>query len=74
MAVPTLLEHRRCKRTRGLDLAKMEMEVGLPVDLVDRIDEVLEVMGFRTREELVIAAVRRLLDLYKSMAVREAQS
>jgi len=52
----------------------MEMEVALPVELVDRIDEVLEVMDFRTREELVIAAVRRLVDHYKSMAFREAQS
>jgi len=69
-----LLEHGRGKRTRGRDLANMEMEVALPVELVDRIDEVLEVMGFRTREELVIAAVRRLVDHYKSMAFREAQS
>ena len=50
------------------------MEVALPVELVDRIDEVLEAMGFRTREELVIAAVLRLIDLYKSMALMEAQS
>jgi hypothetical protein len=72
--VQTLPEHRRCKRTRGLDLAKMDKEIALPVELVDRIDEVMEVMGFRTREELVIAAVRRLLDFYKSMALMEAQS
>ncbi len=50
------------------------MEVALPAELVDRIDEVLEAMGFRTREELVIAAVRRLVDKYRSMALIEAQS
>ena len=55
-------------------MANIDKEVALPTELVDRIDEVLEVMGFRTREELVIAAVRRLLDLYKSMALMEAQS
>lgn len=52
----------------------MDEEVALPMELVDRIDEVLEAMGFRTREELVIAAVRRLLDYYKSMALVDAQS
>jgi metal-responsive CopG/Arc/MetJ family transcriptional regulator len=52
----------------------MDEEVALPMELVDRIDEVLEAMGFRTREELVIAAVRRLLDYYKSIALMDAQS
>ncbi len=66
-------EHGRCRRTR-LGLSKIEMEVALPVELVDRIDEVLEAMGFRTREELVIVAVRRLVDKYKSMALMEAKS
>ncbi len=55
-------------------MSKIEMEVALPVELVDRIDEVLEAMGFRTREELVIAAVRRLIDTYRSMALMEAKS
>ena len=50
------------------------MEVALPADLVDKIDEILEAMGFRSREELVIAAVRRLVDRYKSMALMEARS
>lgn len=67
-------EHGRRERTLGLGLEKIEMEVALPVELVDRIDEVLEAMGFRTREELVIAAVRRLVDKYTSMALMEAQS
>ena len=67
-------EDRRRKLTRGLDLANIDKEVALPTELVDRIDEVLDVMGFRTREELVIAAVRRLLDFYKSMALMDVQS
>ena len=67
-------ERGKRERTLVFGLAKIEMEVALPVELVDRIDEILEAMGFRTREELVIAAVRRLVDLYKSMALREAQS
>lgn len=69
-----MLERGRRERTRGLGLEKIEMEVALPVELVDRIDEVLEAMGFRTREELVIAAVRRLVDKYRSMALMEAKS
>ena len=69
-----MLEYGRCERTRGLDLSKTEMEVALPADLVDKIDEILEAMGFRSREELVIAAVRRLVDRYKSMALMEARS
>ena len=69
-----MLEYGRCERTRGLDLSKIEMEVALPADLVDKIDEILEAMGFRSREELVIAAVRRLVDRYKSMALMEARS
>ena len=67
-----MLDHEKHERTLGLGLAKIEMEVALPVELVDRIDEVLEEMGFRTREELVIAAVRRLVDKYRSMALKEA--
>ena len=69
-----MLEHGKRERTLSLGLSKVEIEVALPVDLVDRIDEVLEAMGFRTREELVIAAVRRLLDFYKSMAIMDVQS
>ncbi len=67
-------EHGRRERTLGLGLEKIGMEVALPAELVDRIDEILEAMGFRTREELVIAAVRRLVDKYTSMALMEAQS
>ncbi len=67
-------EYGRCRRTRGLGLSKIEMEVALPVELVDRIDEVLEAMGFKTRVALVIVAVRRLVDKYRSMALMEAHS
>lgn len=49
------------------------MSVAIPAELVCEIDEVLDVMGFDTRDELVIAAVRRLVDMYKSMAVMGAQ-
>jgi len=69
-----MLIHRGRKRTRGQGLTKKMLEVAIPAELVCRIDEVLDVMGFRTREELVIAAVRRLVDLYRSMAVMETQS
>ena len=67
-------ERGKRERTLVFGLAKIEMEVALPVELVDRIDEILEAMGFRTREELVIAAVRRLVDKYKSIALMEAKS
>jgi len=51
-------------------LKKIELEIALPTEIVDRIDEILEVLGFQSREEFVVAAVRRLVDRYTSLSVR----
>lgn len=56
---------------RGQGLEEMKLEISLPVELVDRMDEILEALGFQSREEFVTAAVRRLVDRYVSLAVRE---
>lgn len=56
---------------RGQRLEEMKLEISLPVELVDRMDEILEVLGFQSREEFVTAAVRRLVDRYVSLAARE---
>jgi len=46
-----------------------KLEVSLPAELVEGIDRVCELLGFRSREEAVVAAVRRLVDMYKVLAV-----
>lgn len=55
---------------RGQGLEEVKLEISLPAELVDRMDKILEVLGFQSREELVTAAVRRLVDRYVSLAVR----
>lgn len=54
----------------GWGLEEVKLEIALPVELVDRIDEVLEDLGFRSREEFVVAAVRRLIDRYMPLTVK----
>jgi metal-responsive CopG/Arc/MetJ family transcriptional regulator len=41
------------------------LEITLSEELLKRVDEVVEVLGFGSREEFVLAAVRRLLDRYR---------
>ena len=48
-----------------------KVRVDLSVELVERVDEVLGLFGFRSREEFVEAAVRRLLDRCRVLAVRD---
>jgi len=45
-------------------LRKVKLEVAIPGELVDRIDTLLRILGFNDREEFVVSAVRRLVDLY----------
>jgi len=40
------------------------VEISLPTNLCERLDEVLELLDFGSREEFAEAAVRRLLDRY----------
>lgn len=41
-----------------------KVEISLPTSLCERLDEVLELLDFGSREGFVEAAVRRLLDRY----------
>lgn len=41
-----------------------KMEISLPTNLCERLDEVVELLDFGSREEFAEAAVRRLLDRY----------
>jgi metal-responsive CopG/Arc/MetJ family transcriptional regulator len=47
-----------------------KLEINLPAELVEGIDKVCELLGFSSREEVVVVAVRRLVDGYKVLAVR----
>ena len=51
-------------------MGEERLEVALPSDLVKRMDELIELLGFRSREEFVSAAVRRLVDQYTAIAVK----
>lgn len=42
----------------------------LPPDLAKQVDEVGEYMDFKSREEFVEAAVRRLIDYYRKLIPR----
>ena len=44
--------------------SKLKLEVSLPVEIVDKIDKIIKVIGFDSRDELLIVAVRRLVDRY----------
>lgn len=41
-----------------------KLEIYLPPELVKMIDEAVELLGFDSREELVLCAIRRHLDRY----------
>ena len=51
-----------------------KLEVTLPPELVERMDEVVELLGLGSREELVLCAIRRYVDNYPSLVqiVRES--
>jgi len=51
-------------------LGEDDLVIHLPVELLERIDEIRGLSGFRSREEFVIAAVRRLLDRYATLSLR----
>jgi len=51
-------------------LGEEKLEISLPAELVERIDKICKLLGFRSREEVVVVAVRRLVDRYKVLAVR----
>ena len=47
-----------------------KLEIALTEELLEKIDELLELLGFSSREELVVAAVLRLVDKYSKLAIR----
>ena len=44
---------------------KKKLEIVLPVELIDVMDKTVELVGFRSRENLAEVAVRRFLDQYR---------
>ena len=51
------------------ELDEEKMEIHVPGELLERIDRVLECLSFNSREELILSAVRRLLDKYRILEV-----
>ena len=41
------------------------LKIVLPIELIDVMDKTLELVGFRSRENLAEVAVRRFLDQYR---------
>lgn len=41
-----------------------KIEIILPVKLLERMDRTRELLGYRSRKEFMVAAIRRLLDQY----------
>ena len=46
------------------------MVINLPSELADKMDNVVKLMGFRSREMFAELAIRRLLDRYVILAGR----
>lgn len=44
---------------------KKTLKIVLPVELIDVMDKTVELVGFKSRENLVEVAVRRFLDRYR---------
>lgn len=51
-------------------MSKEKLCVALPSELAERLDEVTELLGFRSREKFAEVAIRRLLDRYAILAGR----
>ena len=41
-----------------------KIEITLPFTLLKRIDHLVELIGFDTRDELILSAIRRFLDKF----------
>lgn len=50
-------------------MGKERLEIKLPSELGERMDDVVELLGFGSRDELVEAAVRRFLDRYRILDI-----
>ena len=61
---------KRRARLKGLRLED-KLEIILPVDLLEKIDRIVDLLGFGSREEFVVAAVRRAVDQYMLLVTVE---
>lgn len=43
----------------------MRLEVEVPSRLIDRMDEIMDLLGLRSREEFLVVVLRRFLDNYE---------
>ena len=41
------------------------LEISLSPEITERMDEVIELLGYGSREELVLCVLRRFLDQYR---------
>ena len=46
------------------------LEVSLSPEVMERMDEAIELLGFGSREELVLCVLRRFLDRYRFPDIR----
>ena len=46
------------------------LEVSLSPEIMERMDEVVELLGYGSREELVLCVIRRFLDKHNSRCIR----
>lgn len=44
-----------------------KLEINLPADLLKEIDRMARALDFCSREELILAAIRRLVDYYTTL-------
>lgn len=43
------------------------MELELPSDLLEKIDKMVELIGFKDRKELVASSIRRFVDRFETI-------
>ena len=43
------------------------MELELPSDLLEKMDRMVDLIGFKDRKELVTSSIRRFLDRFKTI-------
>lgn len=47
-----------------------KLEIPIDPELMKRIDEVVELLGYNSREELIQCAIRRYIDKYHSPYIK----
>lgn len=67
--VNTIL-HYTTKRQQSVKRTLEKLEISLDPELIKRIDEVVELIGYNSREELILCAIRRYADKYRSQYIK----